>query len=358
MSDDSIPLISQAESLLVAFNEDVYAVQLSVIKSDILPFIVDEVVKRRWVEDVIATLSSPKDNIDTEYYLEIASNINMLTDKQLFDCENVALLEASLIKILSNSSIDYSKCHSRLQYTGCCALICKITQSDAVIANYCRAGFSAISLSMHTCDSYLIVLHMLVERFFSLSSEYASESEKVDLLLCLRENESTNGLYFQLLYYCSACELINDFSKFESDMTDIQQQSDCLQKGLQLYCDGNHMAAEMMFAQALGGKVPSIVDNARTNLLYMIRRNETLNEYSIEDIISHLSLANEFALVNLVLYYMSIGDTSSDAYTEAKAALDQISEEQRSDILQWWNNINLVGEEESKLVLSLISQVQ
>ena len=90
----------------------------------------------------------------------------------------------------------------------------------------------------------------------------------------------------------------------------------------------------------------------------MIRRNETLNEYSIEDIISHLSLANEFALVNLVLYYMSIGDTSSDAYTEAKAALDQISEEQRSDILQWWNNINLVGEEESKLVLSLISQVQ
>ena len=63
MSDDSIPLISQAESLLVAFNEDVYAVQLSVIKSDILPFIVDEVVKRRWVEDVIATSGCATDGL-------------------------------------------------------------------------------------------------------------------------------------------------------------------------------------------------------------------------------------------------------------------------------------------------------
>ena len=40
---------------------------------------------------------------------------------------------------------------------------------------------------------------------------------------------------------------------------------------------------------------------------------------------------------------------------KAKAKLDKISVEERDKIIEWWSNVDLVGEEESKLALSVIN---
>ena len=63
---------------------------------------------------------------------------------------------------------------------------------------------------------------------------------------------------------------------------------------------------------------------------------------------------SELDLMNIILYYTSRGETDNDQYLRAKTKLDNISEEERETIVEWWSKVDIVGEEESKLALSLV----
>jgi hypothetical protein len=63
---------------------------------------------------------------------------------------------------------------------------------------------------------------------------------------------------------------------------------------------------------------------------------------------------SEFDLMNIILYYSSSGEIDNAQYIRAKTKLEKISEEERDAIVEWWSKVTIVGEEESKLALSLV----
>ena len=200
-----------------------------------------------------------------------------------------------------------------------------------------------------------MTLRVLAKRFISLSADIVDETDKIDFIVRLKENEHTNSLYLPLLHYVASNKLMEDLSMFDTDIAYILDQREKVQKGYDLYCSGNHCQAELLFAEVTGCKVPSIADYARTNLTYMIRRNETQGSYSFEEVICQIEYWSEFDLMNMLLYYIEKGETNSDKYLRAKKLLDKISDEERESIMEWWSNVDRVGEEESKLALSLIN---
>lgn len=353
-SDEAISLIEEAARLSEMLDKDAFDIYLYLTKSEVLPYISREAVKKKWINEIVDFLSSPNDDIDLDLYIETAANLSILSDDEIFGDARVAQIEEVISKLLFSYSVDHSSCHSILHYSQCCELICRATEVDATLAAFCRKVFDVMPLFPHECKSYLMSLRVLASKYISLPEEAVTESDKIDLMVRVKENKYTSSLYFYLLYYVSSHKLINDLSMFNADIVYISEQREKVQKGYELYCNGNHDQAEQMFSEVLGCKVLEIADSAKTNLAYMIRRNETKKQYSFEDIISHMVYWSEFDLMNIILYYSSSGEIDNAQYIRAKTKLEKISEEERDAIVEWWSKVTIVGEEESKLALSLV----
>lgn len=356
-SDNAICLIEQAEEMVNILDVDVYTVYLCSTKSELIPYITNSEVKKKWGKEIIDTLCVINIDIDIDTYIEMAANLSYLADVDIFNYASAAEIEGIIVRLLSGYSVDHSSCHSILHYSQCCELICRVTENEATLAEFCRKVFEVMPLFPHECKSYLMTLRVLAKRFISLSADIVDETDKIDFIVRLKENEHTNSLYLPLLHYVSSNKLMQDLTMFDTDIAYILGQREKVQKGYDLYCGGNHCQAELLFAEVTGCKVPSIADYARTNLTYMIRRNETQGSYSFEEVICQIEYWSEFDLMNMLLYYIEKGETNSDKYLRAKKQLDKISDEEKESIMEWWRNVDRVGEEESKLALSLINAV-
>ena len=354
-SDGAIHLIEQAEEMANMLDVDIYSVYLCTTKSELMPYITNREIKKKWGKEIIDALSVINIDIDIDTYIEIAANLSYLRDADVFSFASAAEIEEITIRLLAGYSVDHSSCHSILHYSQCCELICRATGNNATLAEFCRKVFEVMPLFPHECKSYLMTLRVLAKRFISLSADVVAEAEKIDFIVRLKENEYTNSLYLPLLHYVSSNNLIEDLSMFDADVAYILDQREKVQKGYDLYCNGDHAQAELLFVEVTGCKVPSIADFARTNLTYMVRRNETQGSYSFEEVICRTEYWSEFDLMNILLYYIAKGEINSDKYLRAKKQLDKISDEERDNIIEWWRNVERVGEEESKLALSLIN---
>lgn len=354
-SDKAIPLIQQAEEMANMLDIDVYGVYLCTTKSELIPYITNSQIKEKWGKEIIGALSAVNPDIDLDTYIEMAANLSYLRDADIFSFASATEIEEIITRLLSGYSVDNSSCHSILHYSQCCELICKATENNTTLAEFCRKVFEVMPLFPHECQSYLMSLKILANEFVSIPVDIVSESDKIDLIEKIKENQYTNCLYRPLLHYVLNYNLVGDLAKFGDDIAYISDQKEKSQKGYELYCGGDYKQAERLFAEVICCDVPAIADLARTNLAYMIRRNETEKQYYFEDIISQMVFWGEFDLVNILLYYTAKGETDNDKYMKAKAKLDQISVEERDKIIEWWSNVDLVGEEESKLALSLIN---
>jgi hypothetical protein len=101
--------------------------------------------------------------------------------------------------------------------------------------------------------------------------------------------------------------------------------------------------------------VPLIADEARTNLAYMIRRNETIAKYSFEDVVQQIFMPGVFAHMNILLYCVATNDLSSNLYRKASVYMNALKESDKSLICKWWGNVDIVGQAESDLALSFIN---
>ncbi len=357
-SDEAILMIEEAEHLAKVLDRGIFNLYLCLSKSEVLPYITKKEIKEKWIVDILECLSLPDDDINIDTYVELAANLGRLSDDEIFDNDRSSQIEEVIKKLLLKFVVDHSRCHSILHYSQCCELICRATNDNETLASFCKKVFDVIPFFPHICTGYMTLLNRLSFKFVSIPRDIVDEAEIIEILLKIKENEYTNSLYIPLLQYITGCNLIEDLSKFSVDVTYITEQRDKLQKGFALYCEGNHNQAELLFSEIMDCEVPLIAESARTNLAYMVRRNETKKSYSFEDIIGKQSQLSGFDLMNILLYYISKEMKDSEEYMTYREKLANISDEERNNIIEWWSNIDRVGEKESTIALSLINPAE
>ena len=353
-SDEAIPLIDEAEHLAEVLGSGIYDFHLCLSKSETLPYISKKVIKDQWIVDILECLSSPDDKIDIDKYIELAANLGQLTDDEIVDNDKSPKVEEVIKKLLMKYVVDHSRCFSILHYSQCCELICRVTKDNVTLATFCKKVFDVIPFFPHMCQGYLSLLSRLSDKFFAIPTDIVDEVDKAEVLSRIKENENTNSLYFRLLQYISSQNLIKDLSKFSADIAFVSEQQERVARGYALYCDGDFRNAELLFSEAMNSKVSFIAEGVRTNLAYMVRRNETERSYSFIDLIKKKTVLNGFDLMNVLLYYISKGETDGEKFRKYQEELINISDEERQEIIEWWSNTERVGKEESELALSLI----
>lgn len=357
-SDKAIPLIRDAEYLTKVLERGELDLYLCLSKSEVLPYITKKIIRDKWIVNILECLSLPEDKIDIDMYIELGANLGQLTDDEIFDSNRFSQIEEVIKKLLSKFVVDHSRCHSILHYSQCCDLVCRATKDNNTLVSFCQKVFDVIPSFPHQCTGYLSLLKRLSFKFISIPTNIVSESSKIEMLLKIKNNEFTNSLYFLLLQYIINFNLIEDLSRFSDDVTCFLDQKEKLQRGFKLYCDGDHIQAELLFSEVMSCKFPLIAEKARTNLAYMVRRKESQKSYSFEEIISKQLQLGGFDLMNVLLYYISKGMKDSDEYMAYREELVKISAEERNNIIEWWSNVECVGEEESMIALSLINPVE
>lgn len=355
-SDEAVLLIEEAESLAKVLDKEIFYVYLYLTKSEALSYITRKEIKDQWIAEVLECLSLPNDKIDISMYIELASNLGRLSNNEVLENDRSPQIEAVLKNLLLNYVVDHTNCHSILHYSQCCELICRATKENETLAVFCQKVFDVIPYFPHVCQGYLILLENLLYKYVSMSADIVDDEIKIEVLSKIKENEYTNILYIPLLDYIASCNLIKELSDFSDDIAYISEQKEKVKKGYAMYCDGNYNQAEILFSETLDCQVSSVAEVARTNLAYMVRRNETKKSYSFEDIIGRKSILGGFDLINVLLYYISKGETSGDKYMMYKEKLDNISDEERNHIVEWWSDKMRVGEQESELALTLVKQ--
>ena len=172
----------------------------------------------------------------------------------------------------------------------------------------------------------------------------------------IKENKHTYHLFPSLLDFAEQSNLIHDLSSFQSDINNMQMLRDKVTLGYDEYLNGNKEIAEKLFTEVMSCDYPLIADEARTNLAYMVRRNETITKYSFEEIVQQIFVPRVFAYMNILLYCVATNDFSSDLYRKASVYMNTLDESDKSLIRKWWGNVDIVGQAESELALSFINE--
>lgn len=352
--DDAVNFIEEAEQLSKVLDSHAYFASLCLAKAEILPTLVNKDVKANWWSDIFELLSNPSEDVDLDIYIEIVANLSLLPDDFFFEYANNDSIETIIISLLTKYSIDDTRCSSILHYSQCCELVIRVTKSQAILEEFCNKVFGVMLSFPHECSSYIRTLYFTAKKYMLQSAEIVSDELKVGLLTRIKENEYTKKIYRALLYFAFYQDLIKDFSQFSDDIDYINEQEQKLSDGYKRYCDGDHKNAEVLFSEVMSCEVPIIVGLATTNLAYMVRREETEREYSFEDLICKKANLDTFDLINIFLYFTTRGETKNDMCLMAEAEIKKISEAEKERIRNWWSNVDLVGQEESNLVLSLI----
>jgi len=134
-------------------------------------------------------------------------------------------------------------------------------------------------------------------------------------------------------------------------------KTDTLRNAYDCYLLKDFEQAELGFLSLLECGYSDIEEQARINLAFMIRRNETrITKHSFWEIIGSVSDERVFKSMNTVLYCIHFGQTDHECYSIALANLKNISPEEVNDLRECWNNVDMVGEEESALALSIIER--
>lgn len=353
-SIESVSLIENAEQIIPLLNDNTLNISICLNKSKLLPIIKEPKIRDKWFRDVLNVLSDPLGSIELEKYIEIASNLSFIEHEHINQFSKEYSIEKIITNLLQQLEVDQSNCHLLLHYANCCELICSISSDPQIIVEYSQKIFDVASFFPHECKNFLATLKHTAMMYFLLPETLAEERSKISILQTIKETQNTNAIFYDLLEYVYSQMLICDTSAFLTDIAYIQEQNDNLSNGYDLYCNGNHAEAERIFVEALSCKVTHIANSARTNLAYMVRRNEAKSNLCFEEIMQQKTNLTGFDFMNILLFYKFKDETENEKYQKAKNSLAKLSEDERDSIISWWSNINLVGEYESKIALSFI----
>ena len=335
-SSEAIALIKDAEQILSSLKDDILSVSLCLKKSELLSCIKDSDTKNIWIKDIFNVLMNPIESIDANEYIEIASYL-CYVESDFIKCYSKEYnVENTLIELVRHYLVDASKCHSLLQYSQCCELICRISENPITIKEFCCKVFEISDSFPHECKSFLRTLFFATRMYMQLTEDVVKDSTKASILQKIKENQHTTCLYLDILDYVFHEKLISDCSMFNADIKYIDEQKEKVNSGYELYCKGQYQKAEQLFTESLNCSISYISDLARTNLGYMVRRNEANSELDFEQIMQQKEILTGFDYMNLLLFYSSRNQFENEGYQKAKNKLKTLSEDEKSRIFEWW----------------------
>ena len=127
-------------------------------------------------------------------------------------------------------------------------------------------------------------------------------------------------------------------------------------RAIDKYCEGSLAEAETALVALLDNPIDDIRKLAAGNLAYMIRRNEapTVTQ-SFEELVEMADRDNSTLQVNILLYFaINKNGEASDLCRQAWHAFCQLLPAEREAAAGWWQNSEVVGTEEHKIVASLL----
>ncbi len=355
-SDDVIKMIEEADKILEKFNFTHLKIQIYISKAFHLNNICDPKLVSVWLDEILSIIKHR--NIDNTNYLYMRlialtsctlSNNSIPKDKR----EN---LEEILISAIENIPINDTNRSELVNYIMCCNNLLS-SNKNPIKYTYSKKIIDMI-LEQKALTNFLeSSLSNALYTYFQLPNSLVNTEEKTNILLLLKSKVEYTKIYEDLLYF-TTLENENQFKKndiLKLDIEYIENQKSQNHIGVELYISRNFVEAEKCFRLANQSNVVDISDTAKTNLLFMIRRNEVQEEYDFWGIVKSICVPNIFTIINILLFCIENNIKDSKEYRNAYEQLKEM-ESSIDDVLSWWNDISIVGEKEHDLVLSILDE--
>lgn len=348
--------VLEAENLLCLLDDKEMKVHLLLIKSEYLYEIENDDIRRSWLQEIISNLKNRSAEVSRKTYIEIASNLTYCEENNFEELYDLREIEEVFRDLLNDYNVDSSSCYRMLEFSRCCELLCSISEDVGLIYQYCYKVYKFIEWFPHECRSFSNILYSISKQFLSLPDVKVSDYEKREWLLKVKTNPNTKSTYYACLRVVEEQKLLKDYAVFQSDIDYVKQQAK-LNEAYKIYREGEREKAEQLFAELINSEFEKISNTAKTNLSFMVRRKETKEKYEFWEIVESKDDKTPTDLMNIILYCLANNATSNKQYIDAREKLSRLLNDDLESIRECWEDIQLVGEEESKIALSIINEV-
>ncbi len=355
--ENSEKLIKESEKILKEINNEFNRIILIRSKAILLFKIHTKRTQKKWAVDILNLLSSQNKKIDLFLYIDIADD---LLNSDISDLSSVFDVD-ELIKILIQLIDDYEPHADNFQaiidYIRCCYFICNNTDYDSIVSKYCKRIIDLQECFNQKTKIYIYYLYFSLLIYLQLPSTIVSDTEKNAQLLKVKNNEVYESVFYDVLENAWYFEFdyINSIPILKESISIVENDSSVLQEGYDCYCAGDKIKAENNFKSIINSKCERVAQTAIGNLMFMSRRGETECDVSFWDLVNKLDRWNSTALMNILLYCINYNEHEREEFTKAKNDFYNLSDEEIKDVVEWWEQVDLIGEEESKLALAIVN---
>lgn len=354
--EKAIKMISMAEKLARNLKGENLKLDLYNVKSKLISDITDKKIQAKWIEELLNIIKDNETNKESSTCIEIASNLLSVGLSGLLETNNTEdELKSTYIKLLSGYEINPFNCRNMLAFSRCCRFIYRTSSDIKEQYEYALKIFSIKDDFPHECESFNALLRDAIFTIIELPVSIVDDKTKKEIVAATKTDKTIN-VYYEVLYFLTNTEYINDLSEFECDINIFNNESNSLSEAVGLYKSQHLENAEKLFIVLQQAKSPSVSDLAKTNLSFMVRRKETQENNDFWGIISTIKILSDFDWMNIALYCLENNETDKDIFNDAIDTLKNLTEDAYEHIISCWGDVNLVGEDESQLALSLIEK--
>lgn len=357
-SEETIKMIEEADKICTLFDLSYLKFQLYMAKAFHLDEINDVDVLTIWLDELLSILESRSSITNDSQYIHLLASTSSVVYNQSLPTEKEKTLEEILVSLIERVSADNITKYDFEQYIMCCAHILLVSDNNSVIYTYSQKIISLIFENKNTDPFMLTNLSHALICYFGLPNSLVTTEDKIEKLHYLKKKVEYAEIYEHMLSdvdFIDKADLKAD-SILKDDIEFIENMDAQIEKGIDLYLSKNFSEAEKCFKKAANCGIKSISDIAKTNLSFMIRRNETREKYIFKDVVDDIKEPSIFTSINVMLYCMENDETESEEYETAVENLLNVTTDDIYNAIDWWSNTEVVGEEESKIVLEILEK--
>lgn len=355
--ENSEKIIKESEKILKEINNEFNRLILTRSKAILLFRIHTKRTQKKWAADILNLLSNHNKSIDLFLYIDIADDLLDCNTNELSSVLDINELINTLIQLIDDYRPYADNFQALIDYVRCCYFICNNTDYDSIVGEYCRRIIDLQECFHQQYKIYKYYLYFSLLLYLQLPNSIVPISEKNTQLSKVKNSEFYESVFYDVLenawffefdYINSIPVLCENISLVENDSTELQEGYDC-------YCAGDKTKSEEYFIRLMDSKCERVAQTAIGNLMFMSRRGETGYDFSFWELVNKLNHWNATALMNILLYCINHKEQDRIEYTKAKDDFYSASEEEIKDVVEWWEQVELVGEEESKLALAIVN---
>lgn len=315
-------------------------------------------VQNRWISEIIAWVTLNSDRVDPYGQLEIASyfsrlGINLLT-------QFAGMVDYLIGTYEKCKDLDFNYCEHALWISSICATLSHISGNAREKALYydkfkiyrnhllpqCvhTENLKKYALYAYCKNPIAIVPDQLkIEEIRSFKNDYPDDNDAIILMLQYALEVGDIKQY-------ECCDDLKEELKY-------CKNQETLSEGYNLYIAKDYRRAEECFISLISCPYDDIRNQAKNNLAFMLRRKETVQtNKTFGDIVNDIPQNYVFKHMNTILYCISENIMDDPRYTASIEYLKTMTEEEKENLLGCWTNVEMVGEAESKLALTIIKQ--